>query len=273
MKILKVIISVFITLCFSSISLAEIPPSIFINGKLLYCQNPPVIEADRVLVPLRAIFEALNQRVSWNMNDQSITSGNIWLQIGNPVAKVGDKQITLDVPAAIINERTYVPLRFVAESLGKKVTWDNINNKININDDTYRLKLKSTKELIDANSSGYQRVVDEVLSLWTSCLDDIDHNRSVTCIDRNIISMEYNNIFNNLNNKDKEIAASIESLAHPDTDNLEAYNALTDYYKTYRELRSLATTPGGSYNGYKGRFNELKKRLSLSKTNLELILG
>jgi len=117
-----------------SIAFAEAPPSIFINGTQLVTENPPVIENDRTLVPLRACFEALNQQVNWNGSDRSITSGNIWLQIDNNIAKVGETTVTLDVPAKLINDRTYVPLRFIAESLGKDVKWNGAENRVDISD-------------------------------------------------------------------------------------------------------------------------------------------
>lgn len=58
------------------------------------------------------------------------TAGNpsgaklIFLQIGNATAKVGDEYRTLDSAPVIVNGRTMVPLRFVAEALGLQVRWD-----------------------------------------------------------------------------------------------------------------------------------------------------
>ncbi|OPY57969.1 MAG: hypothetical protein A4E55_01274 [Pelotomaculum sp. PtaU1.Bin035] len=122
-----------LTTCLT-VGFAEKSPSIFINGTQLITENPPVIENDRTLVPLRACFEALNQEVIWNDSDQSIISGNIWLQINNPLAKAGEKNVTLDVPAKLINDRTYVPLRFIAESLGKDVNWNGEEYRVDILD-------------------------------------------------------------------------------------------------------------------------------------------
>lgn len=252
--------------------MAEEPPSVFINGKQLYTQYPPVMENDRTLVPLRVIFEAFNQRVSWNMDDQSITSGNIWLQIGNSLAKVGDRQVNLDAPAVIIDDRTYVPLRFISESLGKKVTWDSGNNKINIDDDTYRLKLKSAKELIESNSSGYERIANEVLTVWGKWVDRQYENPGIY-LDKDTMSKEYSNIYNNLTSREKNITDLLSSLSHPNPDNLEAYNILNDYYKTYCELKNLATSPGGSYTNYSQSFNDVKNRLGLIRARLNLILN
>ena len=121
-------------LIYTTSATATNSPSIFINGKQLVSQNPAINENGRTLVPLTEIFKAFNQKVNWNQNDQSISSVNIWLQINNPVVIVNSNKITLDVSAKIIDSKTYVPLRFVAESLGKSVKWNGDENRIDITD-------------------------------------------------------------------------------------------------------------------------------------------
>ena len=100
-----------------------------INGKNLTMDQPPVLVNDRTLVPVRAIFEALGAKVDWN-NDTNTATGvlgetTVEIQIENTTAKVNGKDVTLDVPAKLINDRTLVPVRFISESLGAKVDWDN----------------------------------------------------------------------------------------------------------------------------------------------------
>jgi hypothetical protein len=88
----------------------------------------PVLAEGRTLVPLRAIFEALGADLRWNGADQSIiaTRGdvNIWLQIGSNKATKNGMQVLLDVPPMIVSGSTLVPLRFVSESLGAGVHWE-----------------------------------------------------------------------------------------------------------------------------------------------------
>ena len=50
--------------------------------------------------------------------------------LGQTTAKVNGKDVTLDVPAQTMNDRTMVPVRFVAESTGAKVDWDGPNNRV-----------------------------------------------------------------------------------------------------------------------------------------------
>ncbi|HWP95772.1 MAG TPA: stalk domain-containing protein [Syntrophomonadaceae bacterium] len=101
--------------------------TILIDGKALESDTAPMVVGGRTLVPLRAIFEALGANVEWDGESQTIhcikDQTSITLQIDNNEAKINDKPTTLDTPATISNDRTYVPLRFVAESLGAAVTW------------------------------------------------------------------------------------------------------------------------------------------------------
>ena len=108
-----------------------------VNGKKLKFDQPPVLENGRTLVPLRAIFEALGAEISWDRETQTIRAIRygtyIELQIGSNEMKVNNEIKTLDVPAKIINERTMVPARAVAEAFGCNVKWDAENNAVIIN--------------------------------------------------------------------------------------------------------------------------------------------
>lgn len=110
--------------------------TIYINGEKQSFSNQALIESGSTLVPLRGIFEALGAEVIWNQKDQSIdaSKGNtkIWLKIGSNNAKVNGNNVTLTVPAKIINGNTLVPLRFISESLGENVKWDQATRTVYI---------------------------------------------------------------------------------------------------------------------------------------------
>lgn len=106
----------------------EIEIEVKINGNVLTLDNAPVIQNGRTLVPVRGILEALNLKVDWDAATKTITgTGNgkfIKMQIDNKKGIVDQNEVELDVPATIIDNRTYVPARFVAESTGADVKWD-----------------------------------------------------------------------------------------------------------------------------------------------------
>ena len=104
-------------------------PTIVVDGKILYCDVHPFIEKGRVMVPLRPIFDALDGKLNWIPNENRVTgfkgAYSVNLVIGNTTAFIsGNKEVTLDVPAKIVGGRTFVPLRFVSESLGATVEWN-----------------------------------------------------------------------------------------------------------------------------------------------------
>jgi|GEM_PF-2687358 hypothetical protein len=96
----------------------------------------PEIVNGRTLVPLREIFEALGFKVTWQQDTQQVIgikgSLNIVLTVGDTTALEGLDKIALDVPPQIIQGRTMVPLRFIAEAAGTYVSWDGDHNMVRI---------------------------------------------------------------------------------------------------------------------------------------------
>lgn len=90
-------------------------------------QNP-IMENDRTLVPLRAVFETMGAEVLWDEATQTVTAvrdnTTIELTVGSSTLyKNGQAVMTLDVPAKKVNDRTMVPVRAIAESFGAQVDW------------------------------------------------------------------------------------------------------------------------------------------------------
>ncbi|MBE7054374.1 MAG: hypothetical protein E7391_08945 [Ruminococcaceae bacterium] len=134
-RFLSLILSVAMILsCFSCIAFADGEIKITLNGTTLTTDQPPIIVEGRTLVPVRVIFEALGATVTWDDSIKTATGvldgTTVSLQINNTVAKVNGKDVTLDVPAQIVNSRTLVPVRFISESLGCKVDWDDATKTV-----------------------------------------------------------------------------------------------------------------------------------------------
>ncbi len=135
LKIYRILIMLMLSMIFSTSSLAATKNiEVIVDGVELYTDVPPKIINDRTLVPMRAIFEAIGAKVEWKDSTKTVigTKGNdkIVLQIGSKKATVNGETYTLDSPAVIVNNRTLVPIRFIAESLGAEVYWDNINRRV-----------------------------------------------------------------------------------------------------------------------------------------------
>ncbi len=101
---------------------------VYIDGRELFFDVPPMQKDGYTLVPLRAIFNGLGATVKYDSNTRTITSNKgdttVQLTLDSPNAYVNGQIRKLDMPAMSINERTLVPLRFVGEAFGAKVKWD-----------------------------------------------------------------------------------------------------------------------------------------------------
>lgn len=109
---------------------------VYMDGQPLIFDVPPVIEDDRTLVPIRKIVESMGGTVDWYEGgyiDIQKDGRNIYLSIDLPAALVDNEPVYLDVPPRIINDRTLVPLRFVAETFGLRVEWDQSTSSVYLN--------------------------------------------------------------------------------------------------------------------------------------------
>ncbi len=119
-------------------------PYIAVNGtkeKIDPQGSKPIIRNNRTLLPIRSLIEALGGTVEWNTEKREVTitlNGNtIVLTIGKNTALVNGIKTSIDphnsnVVPIIINGRTYLPLRFIAEHLNCTVDWDPKNREITI---------------------------------------------------------------------------------------------------------------------------------------------
>ncbi|MHB8157075.1 MAG: stalk domain-containing protein [Desulfocucumaceae bacterium] len=100
-----------------------------VNGQQSYTDVPPIIINERTMVPVRFIAENFGAEVQWTEASRTV---NIEL-VNKAISLVADKLVAgLDTPAMIKNGRLLVPLRFVSESLGARVTWFPSTQRIEI---------------------------------------------------------------------------------------------------------------------------------------------
>lgn len=113
---------------------------LYVDHQKLSPDAPPTIVNGRTLVPLRSIFEALNADVQWDAATATASASKadttVSIQIGSTTAAVNGASQTLDVPAQIIGNRTFVPARFVSEALHADVSWDAVTQTVYITTDT-----------------------------------------------------------------------------------------------------------------------------------------
>ena len=98
------------------------------NEAVIY-DTAPVIRNDRTLVPIRIVTETLGGKVDWNGVTKEVTlhidGKEIKMTVGKTLEKYG-------VAPVIIDGRTFVPVRFVADELGATIAWDDATKTVTI---------------------------------------------------------------------------------------------------------------------------------------------
>ena len=108
------------------------PINLIVKGKQTPTDVEPLVENSRTLVPVRALSEALGFQVDWkaDKNQVNLIKGDkkLLFTLGDKRLKVQEgkttKEITMDVPAKAVKNRTFIPVRTVAEAYGEKVDWN-----------------------------------------------------------------------------------------------------------------------------------------------------
>lgn len=127
-----------------------------INGEAKKMDAKPFIKNDRTLVPLRFIVEAIGGEVNWDNDNRLVTVNskgkNIELPIDSKTIKIDGKDVNIDQAAIIKGDRTFVPIRFIAENL------DMVVNYIN---DTREIEISSFEDKKSDNNADMTQALDE----------------------------------------------------------------------------------------------------------------
>lgn len=166
-RILSILISICLFFSFMPVGYAEDEIKVILNGKQLTFDVPPTIIQGRTMLPLRTIFEAFGASVDWNDKESRVkgTKRNtvIDLQINNKIAKVNGREIELDVPGTLVNGRTMVPARFIAETFGAKVEWIEETSTVKI---TYVEKSEAAEKAAVENVESEQDITTVYDKNW-----------------------------------------------------------------------------------------------------------
>lgn len=128
--IIKILcLSLIAILALSGLAMAEEKPiTVFVDGEKLEFDAQPKMVNDRVVVPMRAIFEKLGAEVLWDPLFERVIvnyneSDQLIMHINEQQVFKNGGLVYVEVPPFISEARTYVPLRFISETLGQSVEW------------------------------------------------------------------------------------------------------------------------------------------------------
>lgn len=141
--------------------------SVVINEERLVSDVDPVVVNERTMLPMRAVLEGIGAKVEWDNETQTAIAvkgeTEAKLREGSEYATVNGEEIWLDAPVVSISGRMFVPVRFVAETFGMEVSWDNESRIVTIEDKNYEM-VKSGRVNVGNDSFYIGQSEDELLS-------------------------------------------------------------------------------------------------------------
>ena len=168
-RILAILMALSVSAAPAAVLAADDDIKVMLDGERIAFDVQPQIIDERTMVPLRAIFEALGATVDWDQETQTVTAvkddTKIALTIGKNVIYVNDKPIELDVAPLIIDERTLVPVRAIAEGFGLDVGWDGENATVIIKSVVERIANAAYEKLVESIKK--EEVFDEASGTYT----------------------------------------------------------------------------------------------------------
>lgn len=133
-KIISLLLVVCLVLSVSVTTFASDTIYVILDGSYIEFDVSPQIINGRTMVPIRAIFEKMGATVEWDVNTSSAicTKGDtvVKMTINSMDMYINNQVTKMDISPVVINERTLVPARYVAEALGADVQWSQKNNTV-----------------------------------------------------------------------------------------------------------------------------------------------
>ncbi|WP_458413242.1 stalk domain-containing protein [Schinkia sp. CFF1] len=182
-KLTLMLASSFLLFPFSPQVHAEQSLKVLIDNKPIMFEQAPIVVGDVTMVPMRDIFEELGAEVKWDATTQSITAKKnditIQLKIGSTYGLKNYEQVQLSSPPMIKNGHTLVPLRFISESFGNEVSFDQ---------QTGTIKMVSTQIQEEKEAEGSTLTLEQAIQ-WAEN-QSYDLKTAEQDIERNNISLE-----------------------------------------------------------------------------------
>ncbi len=210
----------------------------------------------RTLAPMRSLFEKLGATVTWEGQTKTITAETedkiIIIAINSNEATVNGVPITLSAPPLLINNTTYVPLRFIAESFDYNVDWDGDTKTINISNQPSA----SRKKYYDKySSSNYymneyinMEMIDNNLLMISGAASSEKTNGVFTLNSPNTHNALYNKVFEIGKDKNYNEIINLDSISDGDYEICIYFNKeYQDSYRNYYDNIDIKITDGKLY--------------------------
>lgn len=240
--------------------------SVFYNGKSVKSDVAPQIINDRVMLPMRSIFEAMEANVTWDETSKTITAkrenDTIEMTVGKTVFYVNSEEKICDTAPVIVDDRTLIPIRAVSEALDCDVKWYDYSRVAEITSKSY-IEEKIEAEIPESDIGGIRYVeVDTTVNYTGENVPESFFDRTywsaaksegegISVSDVNNSPSFYNEKLNGLVNFKMTMndTNSWPSIALAQTDNYSRYNNATCYLISFcKDVIQLQKFIGGARN-------------------------
>jgi len=192
---------------------------LIVNGTLI--DSEVILVNDRTLAPVRILTEALGGAVDWDGVTRSVTinKGNdvIKMTIGSKTVYINGAESAIDVPPDIYNDLTYLPLRFVAETLGARVSYSTGGYDAS----TMTFASYMLVQGVSANAT-----IDQYDPSW-NVYSEFQAESTVMALSRSLFD-EFSRQ-NNADNPDKDFTSKYNFILH-NIDNTRVVGSVSRYY-------------------------------------------
>ncbi|TFE30062.1 N-acetylmuramoyl-L-alanine amidase family protein [Cohnella luojiensis] len=104
-------------------------PKLILDGKALQPKVPPIVMDKSVMIPVRIATESLGYKVDYDNNKKQVTVSNskkkLVMTLDKPTAYLDSMPQQMVLPPTLKSNNILIPLRFLGDSLGVQVFWDN----------------------------------------------------------------------------------------------------------------------------------------------------
>lgn len=176
-KLLSLVMCVGILVCSVCGVKADESIKVYVDGYQIETDQPPVIVDGRTLLPLRVVAEAMGCEVNWDEKEKQIklykdsTLNWMLFTIGNKKYEFPRGFDFMDVAPTVINGRTMLPIRYIAEWYHYDVNWNSTEKIIDI--------INPAKSIGDSRYYGPEDSNDEIVGNYYISYD-IDFGGSRT---------------------------------------------------------------------------------------------
>lgn len=233
--------------------------TVVVNGNSVNMENYPVIENNRTLVPFRSVLEAMGAQIDWNANTKTVTctlgDNVVEVEIGGDNMLANGESIALDVPAKVIDNRTYVPLRAISEGLGAEVVWDAETKTVSVASaaaETAPSKEDTVTDDASGNNAAGEETADGNAAQQGIAYTMTDYSNPITSGDTSIMPVSANYpVFSGNGRAASRLNSYISSDAHSRVDSYKMANT-NRVYSLYQ-----STARNGNPEGFGDYLYEL----------------